>query len=81
MNLLTFKVFANSTKIGRSDTKIADKYCISIKVKKRYTNPLVLINNTGQAQRISNISDKGRYFIEDIKKFEDSKYAYLNIPI
>ena len=76
-----FKIFANSNKIGRSDTKITDKYCISIKVKKRYTDPLVLMNNTRQPQRISKVSDKGRYFIKDIINFEDSKYAYLNIHI
>ena len=74
-----FKIFASSDKIERSEIKKNDKYCISIKVKKRYTNPLVLINNSKHAQRISKISDKGRFFIEDIKNFEDSKYAYLNI--
>ena len=40
---------------------------------------MVLINNSKHAQRISKISDKGRFFIEDIINFEDSKYAYLNI--
>lgn len=73
-----FEIFANSTEIGRSETDVKDKYCISIKAKKRYTNPLVEIED-GQVKRISEISEKGKNIIEDIKKFEDSKYAYLNI--
>ena len=36
-----FNIFSNTKKIGRSNEYIEDKYCISIKVKKRYTNPLV----------------------------------------
>lgn len=74
-----FEIFANSTEVGRSEVEVKDKYCISIKAKKRFTNPLVLINNDGQVKRISEISEKGKMIIEDIKSFEDSKYAYLNI--
>lgn len=75
-----FEIFSNSTEVGRSNIEIKDKYCISIKVKKRYTNPLVLCEN-GEINRISNISEKGKMLIEDIKVFEDSKYAYLDLNI
>ena len=75
-----FEVFSNSTEVGRSDLEIKDKYCICIKAKKRYTNPLV-IDESGTIKRISDISEKGKNIIGDIKKFEDSKYAYLELEI
>ncbi|MBP3831329.1 MAG: hypothetical protein ILA02_03035 [Clostridia bacterium] len=75
-----FEVFSNSTEVGRSNIEIKDKYCICIKAKKRYTNPLV-IDESGTIKRISDISEKGKNIIEDIKNFEDSKYAYLELEI
>ena len=74
------KFFKNSTEVGRSDIEVKDKYCICIKAKKRYTNPLV-IDESGTIKRISDISEKGKNIIEDIKNFEDSKYAYLDIEV
>ena len=76
-----FLIFSNSTEVRRSEVEVKDKYCISIKAKKRFTNPLVLINNDGQAKRINEISEKGKIIIEEIKCFEDSKYAYLDIDM
>ena len=75
-----FEIFSNSTQVGRSDTEVKDKYCISIKVKKRYTNPLVVCED-GQARRISDISQIGKELIKNIKHYVDSKYAYLNIDL
>lgn len=75
-----FEIFSNSIEVGRSETEVKDKYCVSIKAKKRYTNPLV-IDKDGIARRISDISKKGKEIIEDIKEFEDSKYAYLNLKM
>ena len=74
-----FEVFANTKNVGRSDVEVKGKYCISVKAKKRYTNPLVLINDDKNPQRISDASEKGKKIIEEIKNFEDSKYAYLDI--
>ena len=76
-----FVRFSNSTEVGRSEVEVKDKYCISIKVKKRFTNPLVLINNDRQTKRINEVSEKGKIIIEEIKRFEDSKYAYLDIDM
>lgn len=75
-----YEVFANSTKVERSEVEVKDKYCISLKAKKRYTNPLVK-DEIGKLGRISDISKKGKMIIEDIKKYKDSKYAYLNINL
>lgn len=70
--LYILEKFQNTTEIGRSNTEIKDKYCVSIKAKKRYINPLV---NT---KRISEISNKANKIIDNIKAFEDSKFAYLD---
>ena len=59
------------------ETEVKDKYCISVKTKKRDTNPLVQINGT--AIRIYIASEKGKRIIEDIKNYKDSKYACLDI--
>ena len=72
-----FEFFSNSEKIERSETEVKDKYCISVKTKKRYTDPLVQIN--GDAIRIDIASEKGKRIIEDIKNYKDSKYACLDI--
>ena len=74
-----FKIFEKAEQIGRSETEVDNKYCISIKTKKRYTNPLVLVD--GQVLRISKASKKGEDIIEEIKSFKDSKYAYLDIKM
>ena len=75
-----FEVFSNSTEVGRSDVEVEDRYCICVKAKKRYTNPLV-IGRDGIVKRISDASEKGKMIIEDIKQYEDSKYAYLDLVL
>ena len=72
-----YKIFKNSTKIGRSEEKVENKYCICVKAKKRYTNPLVLID--GKAKRIDQVSEIGKSIIEEIKNYRDTKYAYLDM--
>ena len=56
------KFFKNSTEVGRSDIEVKDKYCICIKVKKRYTNPLVIDKNA-TIQKISDITEKGKRYL------------------
>ena len=63
-----FEVFSNSTEVGGSDIEIKDKYCICIKAKKRYTNPLV-IDGSRTIKRISDISEKGKKYNRGYKKF------------
>ena len=57
--------FTNANKVYRSDKLIKDKYCINVKSKPRYVNPLVL--NKG---RIYNISKEAKKYIDE----------YLNLP-
>ncbi len=68
--------FQNSTEIGRSNIEVKDKYCVSVKAKKRYINPL--INTSKTIERITQVANISKKIIDDIKIFEDSKFAYLN---
>lgn len=76
-----YKIFANASKIIRTNKKIENQYCITLKIKVRYTNPLVE-DEIGGAKRISEISSKGRQIIEEIRNFkESSKYACLDLNL
>lgn len=71
-----FKLFRNSTKINESDSFIENKYCVSIKTKRRYINPLV--KNTNEYKRISDVSPKAQEQIKDYLNYDTKKYAYLD---
>ena len=60
--------FSNCDKVLKSEKKIDDKYCVNIKAKTRYVNPLVIVDNT--VKRIYDISEKSK---EDIN-------GYLQLP-
>lgn len=64
----SFKLFLNANKVYTSDEYVHNKYCVNIKSKTRYVNPLVLID--GKPCRISNISKQANNEIEE----------YLSIP-
>lgn len=67
------EVYRQLNKINRSDIPLADYYCISIDVKRRYIDPLV------QNKRLSALSKKAATWIEDIKTYQDSRYAYIDL--
>lgn len=71
-----FKLFRNSTEINESDSPVHDRYCVSIKAKRRYIIPLVLQDNS--YKRINHISDFAKEKIDNYLKFKSKKYAYLN---
>lgn len=71
-----FKIFRETTQIGESDELIKDKYCISIKGKRRYVIPLVKTENGNK--RINEISEMAKTNIDNYLKYQTKKYAYLN---
>lgn len=64
----SFKSFQNADTVYSSDEKIFNKYCVNIKAKTRYVNPLV-VTEKGPT-RISKISEKANKQIKD----------YLELP-
>lgn len=68
-----FDKFRKTTKIHESNEKVEDKFCISVKTKRRYIVPLI---NDGT--RINEKSEKARKIIDNYLKTEPAKYAYLD---
>ena len=60
--------FSNCDKVLKSDKLLENKYCINVKSKTRYVNPLVIIN--GNANRIYDVSQKSKKYIDE----------YLELP-
>ena len=48
-------------------------FCVNLKVKQRYINPLV--NGT----RLSEVSEKARRIIEDFKSYSDTPYGCVKL--
>lgn len=69
----SFIKFQNATTVYGSDTPINDKYCISIKAKKRYVVPLAIHNN--KTQRINEISESAKKDIEEYLNIKHYKYT------
>ena len=71
-----FKNFQNATSVFGSEEPVLNKYCISVKGKKRYIVPLVLEN--GNAVRITEIDSEAKQSVEEYKILKRSKYTGFN---
>ena len=72
-----FKIWKNAEKTNESDTKIDEKYLVSIdNVKIRYINPLV--REDENFERINKISKVAKEDIERALNFKTKKYIYLD---
>lgn len=71
-----FHSFEEATKIGESKEEVKEKYCKSIKGKRRYIVPIV---ETKQGnKRINKISEQAKKQIEDFLQYETTPYAYFD---
>ena len=68
-----FKNFQNATSVFGGEEPVSNKYCISVKGKKRYIVPLVLEN--GNAVRITEIDTEAKQSVEEYKILKRSKYT------
>ena len=72
-----FKKWENATEVDTSEILPEDKYFVNIeKVKKRYINPLVRLNN--EYNRIKDISEKANSDIDEALKYKTAKYVFLD---
>ena len=72
-----FKKFRNTTKIGESDVPVENKYCISVKAKRRYIVPLTKTTE-GNIVRINQVSELAKEKIDSFLSFEVKPYAYFD---
>ena len=80
-----YKTFRAMTSIEHTDQPLpeSDYFCVSLKVKQRYINPLTVvecpqtgcIETTGKAVRLSEVSSKARTIIDDFKSYSDTTYG------
>lgn len=77
-----YNTFRKMTKVEHTNQKLPeDKYfCVSLKVKQRYINPLVKVGtNSQQAKRLSEISDFANKLIKDFLEYEDTKFGCVRL--
>ena len=70
-----YKTFRTMTSIEHTETPLDEKeyFCINLKVKQRYINPLV------NGHRLSGVSEKARRIIEDFKTYSDTPYGCVKL--
>lgn len=68
-----FIQFQNATSVYGSDTPVEDKYCISVKGKKRYVIPLTQYDN--RVCRIDKVSNLAKNDIEEYFNIKHFKYT------
>lgn len=72
----SFKKFENATKCYRTNAPVSGKYCVNIKGKRRYVNPLVQENNL--FGRVYDLSKQAQKDIDDYMKIPIDGYTYLD---
>ena len=71
-----FDIWQNGTEVKTSEKEIPDKYCINVKAKKRYINPLVKTEDG--IKRIADVSNKAKECIENCLNYTFDRYVYMD---
>ena len=71
---LSFSKFAQAESVYASDSGTNGKYCVSVKAKRRYINPLVM-NEKGGIERLGDYSAKIKDSIDDFLNIKQTKYT------
>ncbi len=71
-----FKKWTEADDVLISDEPVLDKYSVNIKAKKRYIDPLVLIDN--KPTRISSVSTKAKECINNCLSSTFDRYVYMD---
>lgn len=77
-----YNTFRKMTKVEHSNQKLPEDeyFCVSLKVKQRYINPLVKVGtNSQQAKRLSEVSDFTNKLIKDFLEYEDTKFGCVKL--
>lgn len=71
-----FNKWKNATSVQESDVMVADKYCKSLRGKRRYINPLVKVGN--EYMRINMVSEEAEKNIQSVLGFKKKEYVCLD---
>ena len=72
----TFKKFEKTKKCYKSNHKVDGKYCVNVKSKRRFVNPLVKEENI--YGRVYDLSESAKKNIDDYMKIPNEGYNYLD---
>ena len=74
-----YKTFRSMTSIEHTDMPLDENeyFCVNLKVKQRYINPLVRIETT--TRRLSDVSEKAQRIIDDFKTYSDTAYGCVKL--
>ncbi len=75
-----YRTFRTMTSIEHTQEALPESeyFCVNLKVKQRYINPLVVVS-TGSTTRLSEVSEKARRIIEDFKSYSDTPYGCVKL--
>ena len=77
-----YHTFRTMTSIEHTDHALPEDeyFCVNLKVKQRYINPLVVsTSSTTASQRLYDISKKARRIIDDFKSYQDTAYGCVKL--
>lgn len=77
-----YNTFRKMKKVEHTNQKLPEDeyFCVSLKVKQRYINPLVKVGtNSQQAKRLSEVSDFSNKLIKDFLSYEDTQYGCVKL--
>lgn len=74
-----FKIWEEGTDVKTSNVAVPDKYCINVKAKKRYINPLVQTEDG--PERIADISNKAKECIDTCLNYTFDRYIYMDFNL
>ena len=77
-----YNTFRKMTKVEHTSKKLPEDefFCVSLKVKQRYINPLVKVgSNSQQAKRLSEVSNFANKLIKDFLEYEDTKFGCVRL--
>ena len=73
-----WRTFRTMTRIEHTDDAMENHFCVSLDVKLRYIDPLVIYGGgagAGSARRLTSVSKKSADLIEDFLLWRDTKYG------
>ena len=77
-----YHTFRTMTSIEHTDQPLPENkyFCVNLKVKQRYINPLVVsTSSTTTSQRLYDVSAKARRIIDDFKTYQDTAYGCVKL--
>ncbi len=86
-----YKTFRTMTSIEHTDRELTNDsyFCVNLKVKQRYINPLVMVSirpsvysttvDANNISRLSEVSEKARRIIDDFKAYSDTAYGCVKL--